>query len=127
MHKLNRNPISIDDNLKIVRKGLRAEQRAFFDAEKDNLKNVFEKYDSSSTTAPVSLETLRPMWAENKTDTPAQKSSKKEKRDRAFNLYGSNRPFVNYHWEALKAANGGKVLMCPICGLKEVSVQKRIC
>ena len=121
MHKLNRNPISIDDNLKIVRKGLRAEQRAFFDAEKDNLKNVFEKYDSSSTTAPVSLETLRPMWAENKTDTPAQKSSKKEKRDRAFNLYGSNRPFVNYHWEALKAANGGKVLMCPICGLKECS------
>ena len=55
MHKLNRNPISIDDNLKIVRKGLRAEQRAFFDAEKDNLKNAFEKYDSSSTTAPVSL------------------------------------------------------------------------
>lgn len=42
MHKLNRNPISIDDNLKIVRKGLRAEQRAFFDAEKDNLKNAFE-------------------------------------------------------------------------------------
>ena len=27
----------------------------------------------------------------------------------------------NYHWEALKAANGGKVLMCPICGLKECS------
>ena len=50
MHKLNRNPISIDDNLKIVRKGLRAEQRAFFDAEKDNLFK-FRKLTKHDVTA----------------------------------------------------------------------------
>lgn len=97
------------------------EQRLFFDNERANLKNAFLNYDSHSTTDPVSLENLHPIWAENIADTAIQKSAKKEKQDRASNLYGSSRPFVNNHWEALKAANGGNVLMCPICGLEECS------
>lgn len=121
MHKFNKNPISIDENLNNVGKGLHKEQRLFFDNERANLKNAFLNYDSHSTTDPVSLENLHPIWAENIADTAIQKSAKKEKQDRAFNLYGSSRPFVNNHWEALKAANGGNVLMCPICGLEECS------
>lgn len=121
MHKFNKNPISIDENLNNVGKGLHKEQRLFFDNERANLKNAFLNYDSHSTTDPVSLENLHPIWAENIADTAIQKSAKKEKQDRASNLYGSSRPFVNNHWEALKAANGGNVLMCPICGLEECS------
>ena len=121
MHKFNKNPISIDENLNNVGKGLHKEQRLFFDNERANLKNAFLNYDSHSTTDPVSLENLHPIWAENIADTAIQKSAKKEKQDRSFNLYGSSRPFVNNHLEALKAANGGNVLMCPICGLEECS------
>ena len=121
MHKFNKNPTSIDENLNNVGKGLHKEQRFFFDNERANLKNAFLNYDSHSTTDPVSLENLHPIWAENIADTAIQKSAKKEKQDRSFNLYGSSRPFVNNHWEALKAANGGNVLMCPICGLEECS------
>lgn len=121
MHKFNKNPISIDENLNNVGKGLHKEQRLFFDNERANLKNAFLNYDSHSTTDPVSLEILHPIWVENIADTAIQKSAKKEKQDRASNLYGSSRPFVNNHWEALKAANGGNVLMCPICGLEECS------
>lgn len=121
MHKFKKNPISVDENLNIVGKGLHEEQRLFFKTERANLKNAFLNYDSHSTTDPVSLENLHPIWAENIADTAIQKSAKKEKQDRSFNLYGSNRPFVNKHWEALKNANGGNVLMCPICGLEECS------
>lgn len=121
MHKFKRNPISIDDNLDSVRKGLHIDQCTFFDTEKANLKSAFLNYDSHSTTNPVSLENLHPIWAEDIADSPIQKKSKKEKQDRAFNLYGSNRSFVNNHWEALKRANGSEVLMCPICGLDACS------
>ena len=121
MHKFKRNPISIDDNLDSVKKGLHTDQRTFFDTEKANLKSAFLNYDFHSTTNPVSLENLHPIWAEDIADSPIQKKSKKEKQDRAFNLYGSNRSFVNNHWEALKNANGSDVLMCPICGLEACS------
>lgn len=121
MHKFKRDPISIDDNLDSVKKGLHIDQRTFFDTEKANLKSAFLNYDLHSTTNPVSLENLHPIWAEDIADSPVQKKSKKEKQDRAFNLYGSNRSFVNNHWEALKNANGSDVLMCPICGLEVCS------
>lgn len=121
MHNFNKNPISIDDNLVRVGKGLHSAQRTFFNAEKQHLKNAFLQYDACAVTHPVSLERLHPIWADAPTDTKAQKETKKDKRDRSFNLYGSNRPFVNEHWEALKIVNGGKLLMCPICGLKPCS------
>lgn len=121
MHKFQTNPISIDDNLACVGKGLHKEQRDFFTAEKANLKNAFSDYDAHAVTNPVSLENLRPIWIADPADSAVQEKEKQEKRDKAYNLYGSNRPFVNRHWEALKKANGGKVLMCPICGLTECS------
>lgn len=119
MHNFKRNPITIDDNLKKVGKGLHVEQRKFLNSEEANLKKAFQEYDTHANSAPVSLEILSPIWAETATDTVAKKKEKKDKRDKAFKLYGSNRPFVNAHWEALKAANGGNVLRCPICGQKE--------
>ena len=119
MHKFRRSPISIDDNLDSVRKGLHEEQRFFLDAEKDSLRNAFKSYDAHASTDPVSLEKLQPLWIDLPADTTDQKSCKKEKRDRSFSLYGSSRPFVNSHWEFLKKVNGGGVLMCPICGLEE--------
>lgn len=121
MHNFNRNPISIDDNLASVGKGLHSAQKTFFDAEKRQLKNAFLQYDACAVTNPVSLEQLQPIWTDAPTDTKVQKEAKEEKRDRSFNLYGSNRPFVNEHWEALKIVNGGTLLMCPICGLKPCS------
>lgn len=121
MHKLNKNPISIDDNLENVGKGLHSPQRVFFNKVRENLKGAFLTYDLHSKTNPVSLENLHPIWAEDVADTPIRKSIKNENQDKAYNLYGSNRPFVNSHWEALKAVNGGNVLMCPLCGLEECS------
>lgn len=121
MHNFNRNPISIDDNLGSVVKGLHSDQRTFLNSEKRQLKNAFLQYDACAVTNPVSLERLQPIWSDTATDTKAQKNAKKEKRDRSFKLYGSNRPFVNEHWEALKRVNGGTLLLCPICGLKPCS------
>lgn len=118
MHNFNKNPISIDNNLGLVEKGLHSNQRTFFNAEKNQLKNAFLQYDACAMTHPISLERLQPIWTDATTDTKAPKTAKKEKRDRSFKLYGSNRPFVNEHWEALKSVNGGTSLMCPICGLK---------
>lgn len=119
MHNFKRNPITIDDNLKKVGKGLHVEQRKFLNSEEANLKMAFLEYDTHASSTPLSLEILSPIWAETATDTVVKKKEKKDKRDKAFKLYGSNRPFVNAHWEALKAANGGSVLRCPICGQKE--------
>lgn len=79
MHKFKRDPISIDDNLDSVKKGLHIDQRTFFDTEKANLKSAFLNYDLHSTTNPVSLENLHPIWAEDIADSPIQKKSKKEK------------------------------------------------
>lgn len=79
MHKFNKNPISIDENLNNVGKGLHKEQRLFFDNERANLKNAFLNYDSHSTTDPVSLENLHPIWADNIADTAIQKSGKKDR------------------------------------------------
>lgn len=118
MHNFNRNPISIDDNFVSVGKGLHSDQRTFLNAEKRQLKNAFLQYDACAVTNPVSLERLQPIWSDTTTDTEAQKKAKKEKRDRSFKLYGSNRPFVNEHWEGLKRVNDGTLLLCPICGLK---------
>lgn len=118
MHNFSRNPISIDDNLDCVGKGLHSDKRTFFNAEKVQLKNAFLQYDACAVTTPVSLELLQPIWVVVSTDTKAQKDAKQKKRDRSFKLYGSNRPFVNEHWETLKKVNGGRILMCPICGLK---------
>lgn len=121
MHNFKRNPISIDDNLSRVGKGLHSAQSTFFNAEKSQLKKAFLQYDACATTNPVSLERLQPIWADEPTDSQTLKDDKEEKRDRSFNLYGSNRPFVNEHWEALKNVNGGTLLMCPICGLDPCS------
>lgn len=121
MHNFNRNCISIDNNLISVGKGLHAKLRAFLNSEKANMKNAFLLYDAKAMTKPISLETLSSIWADAPKDSLAVKKDKKEKRDKAFKLYGSNRPFVNNHWEALKKANGGHVLRCPICGLTECS------
>lgn len=121
MHKFKRNPISLEDNLKSVGKGLHNDQRIFFTAEEDNLKAAFKQYDEYASKNPVDLEALHPLWEILPTDADTERQQKEEKQNRSFKLYGSNRPFVNDHWEALKAENGGKVLMCPICGLTECS------
>ena len=90
MHKFNKNPISIDENLNNVGKGLHKEQRLFFENERAKLKNAFLNYDSHSTTDPVSLGNLHPIWAENIADTAIQKSAKKVK-ERYFLYFSGNR------------------------------------
>ena len=120
MHNFNRNPISIDDNFISVGKGLHSDQRTFLNAEKRQLKNAFLQYDACAVTNPVSLERLQPIWSDTTTDTESQKNAKKEKRDRSFKLYGSNRPFVNEHWEVLKRVNGGTLISPIISATMEV-------
>jgi 5-methylcytosine-specific restriction endonuclease McrA len=116
MHKLNTNPISVVANIDNVAKGLHEPLKSFFSAEKDNLRSSFLHYDSLAKISLMSLVTLKALWPDKSED-----ADKKSKRGLAYNLYKSDRPFVNAHWEALKKANGNHVLMCPICGLEECS------
>lgn len=119
MHKFKVYPIDIDDNLKNVGKGLHEPKKTFFAAESGNLRKSFVEYAAHAKTIPVSLETMHPLWEDKATDTDRQKQEKQIKRDSAYSLYGSNRPFVNRHWEKLKTVNGGRTLMCPLCGLTQ--------
>lgn len=105
MHNFVKSTVAIDDNLREVGKKLHSPKKEFFAANKDILSSLYNNYDELA--AKDELHTLQPHF------------SSKAERHLVYELYGSERPFVNAHWENLTRINGGETLFCPICGLNE--------
>lgn len=105
MHNFVKSTVGIDDNLRMVGKKLHSPKKEFFAANKDTLSSLYNNYDELA--AKDELHTLQPHFSDPKD------------RNLAYELYGSERPFVNAHWENLTRINGGETLFCPICGLNE--------
>jgi len=105
MHNFVKSNISIEESLESVKKKLHSPKKEFFATHKDELVSLYHNYDDLATRDE--LHTLQPHLND------------RDNRCIAYELYGSNRPFVNYHWEKLTELNGGETLICPICGLKD--------
>ncbi len=105
------------DALKEVKKYLHSPKKEFLAAHAAQLETLYDDYDNAASKDGFHL--LKPFWNIQSTDDKATKDAKKDKRHLAYELYGSDRPFVNAHWEAVTKANGNETLYCPICGLKE--------
>lgn len=117
MHNFVKSNISIADSLDEVGFKLKYPKKGFFAVNKERLKVLFMGY--SQKAASNSLHTLTPEWPLQSSYDETQKNEIINKRMYAYGLYGSERIFVNKHWERLTAQNGGEKLYCPICGLHE--------
>ena len=105
MHNFSKSAVTIDDNLREVGKKLHSPKKEFFAKNKDILSSLYNNYDD--------------LAAKDKLHTLQSHFSTKSERTLAYELYGSERPFVNAQWENLTRINGGETLFCPICGLNE--------
>lgn len=117
MQHLNRVTTSIEEGLDRAASRLREEKANFMTNHRAELASLYAEYDTHGQNG--SLHELSPLWAINDTDTEEIKTTKKANATLACGLYGSNRPIINKHWEEVKMANGGRTLMCPICGIRE--------
>ncbi len=117
MHNFIKPEKKIEDSLKLVGKGLRSPKKEFFASEKGTLTTLYEDYDVKAGRDELHL--LSKHWRTVPADDVKTKVEKENKRHLANQLYGSNRQFLNDHWEYLKEKNNGETLFCPICGLGE--------
>ena len=117
MRNLRRVTVSIDEGLERARFMLHEEKATFMTNHLAQLKSCYEDYDNHGVHN--TLHEVTPLWGDAETDTRQVREEKKYKRNLAEELYGSNRPVINKHWEELQSANGGQTLMCPICGIRE--------
>jgi 5-methylcytosine-specific restriction endonuclease McrA len=117
MHNFTKSDVSIEDNLKDVKRNLQSPKKEFFASKYDILRSCLEHYDAKGERDE--LHTLSPLLIISPDDSSATRKQKTKWQKYANELYGSSRTFVNNHWERLKVLNGGETLMCPICGLTE--------
>ena len=117
MHNFIKPTVVTSDALKAVKKKLHSPKKDFIAANAAQLESLYGVYDQKA--ASDELHELTPCWEILSTDDNKTVDSKREKRHLAYELYGSDRPFVNAHWEAITKVNGNETLYCPICGLKE--------
>lgn len=118
MNRLNLYDISIDDNFKAVKSGLHKEKRRFMEDNEVSIKGSWNDYDAKMHSNPCRQNELTQLWEMEENDTASEKDRKQKCRDISYDLYGSDRPFVNKHMERLTAENGGDEIVCPICGIK---------
>ena len=117
MHNFLKPTVAAADALKEVKKYLHSPKKEFFVSHAAQLETLYDAYDTIASKDE--LHTLAPYWSIKSTDDDGAKQSKKNNRHLAYELYGSERPFVNAHWEAVSKENGNETLYCPICGLTE--------
>lgn len=117
MKNLRRSNISIEEGLRQAGLGLHIVKRTFFNMYQETFRQCFSEYDRYAQNGNLNI--LRPIWEDALDDTPEEKSEKEYNRELAKRIYDSHRPFINKHWDILKNQNGGRVLICPICGLNE--------
>lgn len=115
MHNFVKPSTPVKDALNSVKKGLQSPKKEFYAKNETVIETLYDSYDKMATNDE--LHKLAPFWQINPEDDKKTIGSKKVKRHLAYKLYGSKRPFVNDHWEAVKKSNGGETLYCPICGL----------
>lgn len=118
MNRLNLYDISIDDNFEAVRSRLHDDKRRFMVDNEVSIKGSWNDYATRMRSNPCGLHELTQLWEIEDNDTASEKDRKQGCRDISYELYGSDRPFVNKHMENLKTANGGEDIVCPICGIK---------
>lgn len=118
MNRLNLYDISIDDNFKAVKSRLHEDKRKFMEDNEVSLKSSWNDYKEKMRSNPCRLHELTQLWEYEDNDTASEKDRKQKCRDISYDLYGSDRPFVNKHMERLTAENGGDEIVCPICGIK---------
>lgn len=117
MHNFVLPTFSIDELFVDVKRGLHSPKKEFMALNEIHLKALYHNYDVLARNDELS--NLKPHWVILPGEDEELIDSKKESQRIAYNLYGSDRPFVNAHWEAITKANGGETLYCPICGLHE--------
>lgn len=116
MHNLKYTPLcSLDDYMLFLSKGLHADNRTFVDTHDAEYRTAYSAYLSNIN--PCNLENVSPLWAESATDSQKVKSEKRSVRDQSSTLYESKSAFKEPYWKELKKLNGGKELICPLCGL----------
>ena len=118
MNRLNLYDISIDDNFKAVKSRLHEDKRKFMEDNEVSIKGSWNDYATRMHTNPCRLHELTQLWEIEDNDTSSEKGRKQVCRNLSYELYGSDRPFVNKHMEKLKKANGGGDIVCPICGIE---------
>ena len=112
MHNFSKPTTKVKDALADVGKKLQSPKKEFLASNKDTLSDLFETYDELA--AKDQLHTLSRKWTYVAGMNDAEKQEVADNRQRAHDLYGDDRPFVNAHWEYLTAKNGGETLYCPI-------------
>lgn len=117
MHNFSKPNKKVEDAIVEVGKKLHSPKKEFFATHKDTLVKLFNAYDVLA--AQDKLHTLSRQWTYAAGMNDDEKQKVTDNRQRAHDLYGDDRPFVNAHWEYLTAQNGGETLYCPICGLHE--------
>lgn len=117
MHNFVKPTTPVKDALKSVKKGLQSPKKEFFAKNEAAIETLYDNYDKMA--ANDELHKLSPLWQINPADDKRTILFKKAKMHLVYKLYGSKRPFVNDHWEAVTKSNGGETLYCPICGLHE--------
>lgn len=118
MNRLNLYDISIDDNFKAVKSRLHEDKCKFMEDNEVSIKGSWNDYATRMHTNPCRLHELTQLWEIEDNDTASEKDRKQKCRDISYDLYGSDRPFVNKHMEKLTMANGGGDIVCPICGIE---------
>lgn len=117
MHNFVKPTVATADALKEVEKYLHSPKKEFFASHVALLEALYDAYDIIASKNELHM--LTPYWQILAKDDDGIKQSKKDNRHLAYEMYGSERPFVNAHWEAVTKANGNETLYCPICGLNE--------
>mgnify|MGYP002852188021 CR=1 FL=1 len=102
-----------------VGKRLRGSKRTFFVNNNIKLRRLFIDYNRLAFSGALHL--LTQAVKDSPSDTKTVREEKQVWRENANALYGSNRAFVNKHWEDITKKNGGKKLKCPICGIRYCS------
>lgn len=96
--------------LHLIGSALHGDNRATYLSIENSLYAKYDEYDANAST----LEALTPLWT--------QKQLENEKQwDCAHEMYGRERKEISNLWEYLKNANGGKIIKCPLCGVRDVT------
>lgn len=113
MHNFRFNGKSCEDSLKDVKRGTRERKRTFLDNKKDSLVASHKEYIRLAGSGELNALTSE---YENPGD---RESHKNHDYWIAYDLFGSNLTYVDNHWKELEQLNGGRTLICPICGLAD--------
>lgn len=119
MHNLQRSSKDIDHGIAATKKGLSAAKKNFID--QTNLRLLHEDYDKKAVSG--NLNQLKPIWSpaviqiDPIMGKPKRTGPDESAKQMAYSLYGPSRPVIIDHRDELERLNGGKTIICPMCGM----------